>query len=346
MAVACGEAEPPRDPFGTIQSFPLGAAARAVAVSNEAESEVALAFPQDDVVGLLETRGGVLRATAVEVGRDPLALAAFDGDGDGARELATANAGDGTVSLVGPEGVGLSVLATAALDSAPKHVARGDLDADGRDDLVITLGVHDAASSSVEVWARAPEGLARRGPGWSLPGAFATTAGDLDADGDDDVVAVVQLTDEIAWAAEGANGLEPVGRAAACETPRAAVVFAGGVVVGCADGLAWVEPSSAETIALPWEGNAYDLATGDFDGDGALDLAVADLAHDAVAVWLDPVGRGWSSPSEHPVGADPIALVAADLAADGDLDLIVSAFGSRALDVLENLRVSDERTLP
>ena len=42
----------------------------------------------------------------------------------------------------------------------------------------------------------------------------------------------------------------------------------------------------------------------------------------------------------------PIAVVAADLGADGDLDLVVSAFGSRTIDVLENGRPQQERTSP
>jgi len=347
---ACVEPpDEPVDPFAPTVSWSTGLGARALAVLDEAKAEVALAFPLDDAVGVLDTVGGVFVASAVEVGEDPLALAALDTDADGRRELATANAGDGTLSLVGEAPAGLAVLATARLAEPPKHVAGADLDGDGRQELIVTVGLDDPADSAIEVWRRTAGGLEPVEPSWPLPDAFASAAGDVDGDGDLDVVAVLPGTDEVAWSLnDGAGHLTPAGRVSVCRAPRAAAMLGDEIAVACAEGLARIDPTAPSPAALlvPFDGNAYDIATGDFDDDGRADLAVVDLAHDMVALWFGLPGRRLSAPVLHPVGTDPIALVAADLGADGDLDLIVSAFATRTIDVLENRLASDERTSP
>lgn len=346
-AAACGDHEAaPTEPFAARRVWPTGLPARALAVLDADSGTIALAFQLQGEVGLLDAEDGALEPAAAPVGEGPMAIAAVDADGDGPRELATANAGDGTLSLVGQAAQGLEVLATEELAAPPKHVCGADLDGDERQELVVTVGLAgDGADVAVEVWRWTGVDLEAVGAPWPLDGAFATVTGDLDDDGDPDVIAILQQSDEVAWALnDGAGALTPAGRAGVCRVPRAATLLDGRVAVACRDGLALVRTVDGDVTLVPYDGTAYDLVAGDFDGDGRDDLAAVDVTHDAVALFRGRDDGGLSAPTLRPVGDDPVALVAADLGADGDLDLVVSAFATRTVDVLENLLDPDERT--
>ncbi len=68
-------------------------------------------------------------------------------------------------------------------------------------------------------------------------------------------------------------------------------------------------------------------ATGDFNGDGNPDIAVANSGSFTVSVWLGDGAGGWSGPQSYAVGdrQRPMAIIAADLNADGKLDLATAA---------------------
>lgn len=78
---------------------------------------------------------------------------------------------------------------------------------------------------------------------------------------------------------------------------------------------------------------AYSAALADLDGDGILDMAVANLGSSTVSVRLG-VGDGTFGPeSTIPGGPGPVSIAAGDLDGDGDQDLAMAEFGS-ALGVL------------
>lgn len=87
------------------------------------------------------------------------------------------------------------------------------------------------------------------------------------------------------------------------------------------------------------------VATGDFNGDGVLDLAVANFTDDTVSVLLgiptaaNPnAGSGTFQPqTAFPTAAGPTSLALADYNVDGQLDIAVSASGDNAVSVLLNL---------
>jgi type II secretory pathway component GspD/PulD (secretin) len=72
-----------------------------------------------------------------------------------------------------------------------------------------------------------------------------------------------------------------------------------------------------------------DIAVGDFNGDGFLDLAVTDSANNNVAILLGKGDGTFTPPVTFPTGlgttatGNPVALLAADLNGDGVLDLAV-----------------------
>ena len=71
------------------------------------------------------------------------------------------------------------------------------------------------------------------------------------------------------------------------------------------------------------------IATGDFNGDGITDLAVANYANSTVSVLLGNGTGGFGAPTTYSTGGTgPRAIVAADFNGDGKLDLAVANYGS------------------
>ena len=78
--------------------------------------------------------------------------------------------------------------------------------------------------------------------------------------------------------------------------------------------------------------NPLALVAGDFNGDGRLDLAVADGGSNEVAILLGN-GDGTFRPAVfYPAGDGPCAVVAGDFNGDGKLDLAVADTGNYAND--------------
>src|SRR6185437_7860096 len=77
------------------------------------------------------------------------------------------------------------------------------------------------------------------------------------------------------------------------------------------------------------------LVAGDFNGDGRLDLAVADSDLSEVMVLLGNGDGTFQPPIVTPVGGtEPLALVAGDFDGDGHLDLATANYYSRDVSVL------------
>lgn len=76
--------------------------------------------------------------------------------------------------------------------------------------------------------------------------------------------------------------------------------------------------------------------TADFDGDGRIDLAVANINGDSASVLLGSGNGGYLSSFEQATGSTPRAIVAVDADADGATDLVVANLGSSNLSYLRN----------
>jgi type II secretory pathway component GspD/PulD (secretin) len=65
------------------------------------------------------------------------------------------------------------------------------------------------------------------------------------------------------------------------------------------------------------------IATGDFNDDGNIDIAVTDVANSRVMILLGNGDGTFQAPVSYPTGSNPVALVAEDLDGDGQADLAV-----------------------
>ena len=189
--------------FAAPMAMAVGGDPQAVAVGDldgNGRTDIAVATSANTVSVLLQTSAGTF-APAVDyaTGVNPAAIKAVDLNGDGKLDLLTANYGAAT----GPNTLGLSMLLQGATAGAfPTHVeyatdyraaalAVGDLDGDGRPDVVVANAGLPGFPGSVSVLRQDPVT-----PGALLPasnhlglwGPLGVAIADMDGDGHPDLV--------------------------------------------------------------------------------------------------------------------------------------------------------------
>jgi hypothetical protein len=242
-----------------------------------------------DVVVLLGNGDGTFRSSPSNyaVGTTPVAIAASDFNRDGKIDLLTVNNGADTVTLLlNQDNKGFLAAPSYRVPFQPTSAAAGDFTGDGLVDIVV---LSDFPSQMV-VLPNSPAGfLAPIVTPLSFDVQFGTiVAGDLNHDGKLDVV--------IAYGANLA------------------------ILLGNGDGT-----FQAPTI-IPFTGIITDVLLADFNGDGILDLAVAEQSlggADDVRVMLGNGDGTFQSPRRFWAGPFPFALAVGDFNGDGKLDLAV-----------------------
>lgn len=343
-------------------SFPGGISQQAIVSADfdaDGRLDLATANQGGNSVSLLLGNGdGTFKLKAdYAVGTQPTGLVAADIDGDGSLDMATSNRSGTNVSLL----INRSKTGFAdRLDYAnpdPRTLALGELDGDGNldaavvNDTGITVRLGDGTGdwkSTVQYSTSAsPRGVSIadfNGDDWADlavtrgnhvntlqglgAGVFApyldylvgltraSWVGDFNGDGRPDV-----LTGN-----SGDNTVDP---------PVAPHI---GVLLGNGDG------SLQASLDSPAGNDSDALASGDFDGDGALDLAAANTG-DPTATPAVPgtlsvlLGKGdgsFQARTDYPVGDtnSPRAIAAADFNRDGKLDLAAANYFPGTVSIL------------
>jgi hypothetical protein len=240
--------------------------------------------------------GGFSGTQDVFVGGSPSVAALGDVDGDGDLDLLTANQLFGSASVRLNDGAGgFSGTQDVDLGNGTIGVAMGDVDGDGDLDLLAvnflggTLSVRlnggDASGSNAGVFGGGSE-LAIG------PNPYGLAVGDVDADGDLDVVAAISGGSTVSVCFnDGGGGFRLVQAVAVGSAPTG-------------------------------------VALGDVDADGDLDLVTANAYNGAggntVSVRLNAGGGAFSGGADVPVGFRPKGVAIADVDGDGDLDVVAN----------------------
>jgi hypothetical protein len=229
-----------------------------------------------------------------KAGRFPFSVAIGDLNGDGKQDLAVANYGATTVSVLLNRGGGsFRAKVDHVTGPHPSSVAIGDLNGDRKADLAIANeGTEEKPGATISVLFNEGDATFDTKRDFQAgPGPRSVAIGDLNGDGKPDLAT--------------ANGLGSTGTAS--------------VLLNTGGGT-FAPPRDYATGA-----GAYTVAIGDLNDDRNPDLALADGV--GVAVLLNSGDGSFSAPHHYDTGSTAISVTLGDLNGDGKLDLAAGNVG-------------------
>jgi hypothetical protein len=237
------------------------------------------------------------------VGSRPQNTVLGDFNNDGRLDLAATNVSANTISVLLGNGDGTFQLQTAyATGASPIAIASGDFNRDGNLDLV----AGNAGAATISVYLGNGDGTFLRQQVYAVGnGPQSIAVADFNGDGFLDL-AVLDRNDRNVT-----------------------------ILLGQGDGTFQVELNVCEdplTFAVGESGQV--IATADFNGDGAADLAVTDAQNSVVSVLLGLGDGTFQSRVSYAVRFNPIGLAIADFDEDGIPDLAVANAESNVVSVL------------
>jgi len=231
----------------------------------------------------------------------PTSVAVGDFNGDGKLDLAVANSSNlsGDVSILLGNGDGTF---QAAVDysagSLPESVAVGDFRGDGKLDLAVANYNDNNVSILLGNGGGTFQAAVNYATTWTGP--YSVAVGDFNGDGKLDLV-VANYAGSVSILLGNGDG-----------TFQAAVNYSTG---------------SFGTYST-------SVAVGDFNGDGKLDLAVANSGSNNVSILLGKGDGTFQAAVNYATGTEPFSVAVADFNGDGKLDLVVANEGSNNVSIL------------
>ena len=295
-------------------------------------------------------------SSTLATGDRPVFVVAVDLDGDEDMDLVSANSDSNNLTLHTQTAPGIFASTTAPLptDSGCEAVAAADLDGDGDMDLVSA----NRDSNNLTLYFQTAPGVFTQPAGSPLITAFApvyVATGDLDGDGDIDLVAANSGSNNLTLYLQTAPGIFTQPKGSPVATDLAPVFVAAADLDGDGDTDLVSANSESESLTLLFQddiepglfvpaepplqvaGGPSSGAAADLDGDGDIDLVVANT-EDGILTRFFQTGPGnfTQAATPLPVGSGAVSVAAADLDGDGDLDLVSANSTSNNLTILFN----------
>ncbi|WP_224368155.1 FG-GAP-like repeat-containing protein [Hyalangium versicolor] len=288
--------------FGAVSPLGMGAGVTALGVADlnkDARPDVVAALGASGTVRVARGNGdGTFSLqTAITTGGQPAGLAVVDMDEDSNRDVVVTGVGSDVLILSGKSDGSLNTTPRVTPAGGPAtSVVVLDADRSGRQDIVAVRPASNGVAVLLSIQADRCEAALNAGLHLQVsPSPAASTVADLDGDGRPDLVVAVGGTTAGASALAVAKG-------------RGNGSFSAFTTV------------SLGTTAL----NPQGVTTGDFNGDGRLDLVSANQSANTVSVLLDNGVGGYGTPTTWNTGASPKGMATADFDLDGKLDLVVA----------------------
>jgi len=306
-------------PVASDVDLPVGDQPSALAVAdfdNDGDADAAVASTLSSDVRVLWNDGGAFTLYDYLVSglSGPSALVAEDLDGDGDVDLAVANLVSDDVAVWLNDGTGLfpaTVPVNYPVQDGPLGLAAADLDDDGDLDLA---AAHSFANN-VSILLNAGDGTFSEDVIVS-EAAFAASISAADFDGDGDQDLAFANTGLPGDGGPGGDGEQP-----------------GGAWIALNNGDATFDNEVLQIapLAVGWS-----VATADLNGNGNLDVVLADTFTGAAVVAINQGDAGLADPISYLAGQQSTSVAAGDLDGNGDLDLAVANAATDDVSVLFN----------
>ncbi|MEH2342364.1 MAG: FG-GAP-like repeat-containing protein [Nostoc sp.] len=300
--------------------------------------------------------GGFGTATDFSVGDLPSPVTVGDFNGDGNLDLAAANFGNNTVSVLLGNGTGgFGTRTNFSVGSGTYSVTVGDFNGDGKLDLAtankgsnnvsvllnttpkitITAGTNPTeggATGSFTITLETPAPVGGLVVNFNTTGSTATATTDYSLVTGANITAVTANTFTIA-AGQTTATLAVTAVADGISDPNEKVTVnleSGPDYILGANSTANFQPVTNFSAGS----SPRSVIVEDFNGDGKLDLAVANTTSGTVSVLLGLGTGGFATATNFSVGSSPYSVTVGDFNGDGKLDLAVANRDSNTVSVL------------
>ncbi len=229
-------------------------------------------------------------------GTAPYAVATGDFNGDGFADLAVENYDSGTVSVFLGNGDGtFKPQATYPVGGLPEGIVAADVNGDGKLDLIVT----NTDDDTVSVLLGNGDGTFQAQVTYPTDdGPAGIIVADFNHDGKLDIATSNYYAGDVS------------------------------ILLGNGDGTFQEEVTYAVGTNNPQTTNPRTLASGDFNADGNIDLAVANQGENTVSILFGNGDGTFQAQLLYPVGISPQGLAVADFNGDGNPDLAIGNNGN------------------